>query len=116
MPRPLRIEYPGACYHVICRGNARLPIFRADTDKELFLDRMVHFAEIYRVEIRAYCVMVNHVHIHLRTLDANLGAFMRSFLTSFTACTTTATTPAVMCFRDDIRHLFLKMPNHTLAK
>jgi REP element-mobilizing transposase RayT len=85
MPRPLRIEYPGACYHVICRGNARLPIFREDADKELLLDRMIHFAEIYRVEIRAYCVMINHVHIHLRTLDANLGAFMRSFLTSFTS-------------------------------
>ena len=85
MPRPLRIEYPGACYHVICRGNARLPVFQADADKELLLDRMVHFAEIYRVELRAYCVMVNHVHIHLRTLDANLGAFMRSFLTSFTS-------------------------------
>lgn len=85
MPRPLRIEYPGACYHVICRGNARLPIFQADSDKGLLLDRMVHFAEIFRVEIRAYCVMNNHVHFHLRTQEANLGAFMRSFLTSFTS-------------------------------
>ena len=81
----MRIEYPGACYHVICRGNARLPIFQADSDKELLLDRMVHFAEIFRVEIRAYCVMINHVHLHLRTQEANLGAFMRSFLTSFTS-------------------------------
>jgi len=39
MPRPLRIEFPGACYHVMCRGNARLPIFHADADKELLLDR-----------------------------------------------------------------------------
>ncbi len=85
MPRPLRIEYPGACYHVICRGNAQLPIFQEDSDKELLLDRMVHFAEIFRVEIRAYCVMINHVHLHLRTQEANLGAFMRSFLTSFTS-------------------------------
>ena len=45
MPRPLRIEFPNACYHVICRGNARLPIFEDDADKELLLDRMVHFAE-----------------------------------------------------------------------
>lgn len=85
MPRPLRIEFPDACYHVICRGNARLPIFADDADKELLLDRMVHFAELFRVEIRAYCVMVNHVHIHLRTREANLGAYMRSFLTSFTS-------------------------------
>lgn len=85
MPRPLRIEFPDACYHVICRGNARLPIFEADQDKSLLLDRMVHFAELFRIEIRAYCVMVNHVHIHLRTREANLGAYMRSFLTSFTS-------------------------------
>ena len=85
MPRPLRIEFPDACYHVICRGNARLPIFQEDRDKELLLDRMIHFAELFRVEVRAYCVMVNHVHIHLRTREANLGAYMRSFLTSFTS-------------------------------
>jgi REP element-mobilizing transposase RayT len=85
MPRPLRIEFPDACHHVICRGNARLPIFEADQDKDLLLDRMVHFAELFRIEIRAYCVMINHVHIHLRTREANLGAFMHSFLTSFTS-------------------------------
>jgi REP element-mobilizing transposase RayT len=85
MPRPLRIEFPDTCHHVICRGNARLPIFEANQDKDLLLDRMVHFAELFRIEIRAYCVMINHVHIHLRTRKANLGAFMRSFLTSFTS-------------------------------
>ena len=85
MPRPLRIEFPGACYHVMFRANARLPIFRNDADKELLLDRMAHFAELFRVEIRAYCVMVNHAHIHLRTVEGNLGAYMRSFLTSFTS-------------------------------
>jgi len=67
------------------RGNARLPIFRAAPDKELLLDRMVHFAALFRVEIRAYCVMINHIHIHVRTAEANLGAYMRSFLTSFTS-------------------------------
>ena len=41
MPKPLRIEHPGGCYHVICRGNARLTIFQADSDKELLLRRMV---------------------------------------------------------------------------
>ena len=39
----------------------------------------------FRVDIRAYCVMTNHVHIHLRTREANLGAYMRSFLTSVTS-------------------------------
>ena len=35
MPRPLRIEFPGACYHVMFRGNARMPVFREDADKDL---------------------------------------------------------------------------------
>ena len=85
MPRPLRLEFPRACYHVMSRGNARLPIFRAETDRKLLLDRMVHFAALFRVEIRAYCVMINHFHVHLRTGEANLGAYMQSFLTSFTS-------------------------------
>ena len=85
MPRPLRIEYAGACYHVMSRGNARLPIFEDDADKALLLDRMAHFAALFRVEIRAYCVMINHFHVHLRTAEGNLGAYMRSFLTSFTS-------------------------------
>ena len=85
MPRPLRIEFSDVCYHVICRGNARLPIFRDDANRELLLDRMVYYAELFRVVIRAYCVMVDHVFIHLRTLEANPGTYMRSFLTSFTS-------------------------------
>jgi REP element-mobilizing transposase RayT len=48
------------------------------------------------VEIHAYCVMVNHVYIHLRTREANLSAYMRSLLTRSPAFTTTATTPADM--------------------
>jgi len=84
MPRPLRIEYPGACYHVMSRGNARLPVLRQDADKALLLDRLVHYAGLFHVEIRAYCIMDNHVHMHVRTLEGNLGASMRSFLTSFT--------------------------------
>jgi putative transposase len=37
MPRPLRVEYPGALYHVVSRGNRREAIFIEDTDRELFL-------------------------------------------------------------------------------
>ncbi len=83
MARPLRIEFPGACYHVMCRGNFRFPIFRDEADKALLLRRLVTFAEIFHVRIRAYCIMVNHIHCHLQTSEANLGRFMQGFLTSF---------------------------------
>jgi len=85
MPRPLRIEFPGACYHVMFRGNARMPVFREDADRELLVERMAHFASLFRIRIRAFCVMVNHTHIHLKTEEANLGRYMQSFLTSYTS-------------------------------
>ncbi len=83
MARPLRIEFPGACYHVINRGNFRFPVFRDDADRKILLEKFVDFAERHHVRIRAYCIMVNHFHCFLQTEEANLGRFMQSFLTSF---------------------------------
>lgn len=84
MARPLRVEFPGACYHVINRGNFRFPVFREARDRELFLAKLVDFAERFEVRVRAYCIMVNHFHGYVQTKEANLGRFMQSFLTSFT--------------------------------
>ena len=72
MARPLRIEFPGACYHIICRGNFRFPVLREERDRELLLERLVKYAEIFRVRIRAYCLMVNHFHGYVQTEEANL--------------------------------------------
>ena len=84
MARPLRIEFPGACYHVICRGNQRFPVFGGEEDRVLLLDRFKKFADAYGVSVRCYCLMVNHCHLYLQTEEGNLGRFMHSFLTSFT--------------------------------
>jgi len=84
MARPLRIEFPGACYHVVQRGNFRFPVFGEKRDRELLLEKLGEFAERYRVHPRAYCVMSNHVHLYLQTEEPNLSRFMQSFLTSFT--------------------------------
>jgi len=51
----------------------------------MLVDRMAHFAALFRVRIRAYCVMINHAHIHVKANEANLGRYMQSFLTSYTA-------------------------------
>jgi len=45
MARPLRIEYPGAVYHVTCRGNAREKVFFIDPDREMFLELLADVAE-----------------------------------------------------------------------
>ena len=84
MARPLRVEFPGACYHLICRGNFRFPVLREERDRELLIERLVKYAETFRVRVRAFCLMGNHWHGYVQTEEANLGRFMQSFLTSFT--------------------------------
>lgn len=84
MARPLRVEYPNACYHIINRGNRRERVFLDDSDLVLFLDRLTEYAELYEVVIHSYCLMPNHFHLQLKTRLANLGKFMQSFITSFT--------------------------------
>ena len=84
MARPLRIEYAGACYHVINRGNQRLVVYRDDYDYEVFLEKLHYFSELFRVQVCSYCLMPNHFHLYLKTPQANLSKFMQSFLTSFT--------------------------------
>ena len=84
MARPLRIEYPNACYHVINRGNRLARVFADESDYELFLSKLAEYAKLYDVVIYSYCLMPNHFHLQARTLLANLGKFMQSFITSFT--------------------------------
>jgi REP-associated tyrosine transposase len=85
MARPLRIEYPNACYHVMNRGDNRRIIFEKDDDYRLFLDRLANFSEIYNVQIIAYCLMPNHFHLYIKTPEGNLSRFMQSLSTSFTS-------------------------------
>ena len=59
MARQWRIEYPGALYHVISRGNARQDIFFTDNDRRLFLDLICEFSERYNIEVYAYVLMGN---------------------------------------------------------
>ena len=80
MARPLRIEYAGAVYHVMNRGNGRQRIFHGRRYYELFLEKMELFADKFGVEVRCYSLMPNHFHLYVRTEQPNLGRFMQSFL------------------------------------
>ena len=77
MARPLRIEFPGALYHVTSRGNAREPIFLEDDDRRSFLDVLGEAVESSRWLCRAYCLMTNHYHLLVETPEANLSHGMR---------------------------------------
>ena len=63
MARPLRIEYPGAYYHVMNRGLSRGNIFLEDKDRERFLELLGETSRQWKVEIFAYSLLDNHYHI-----------------------------------------------------
>ena len=84
MARPLRIEYPGAVYHVTGRGNEKKSIFGDSLDRETFLEILIQTKNIYGVRIYAYVLMENHFHFLLETPLANLGRFMRRFNITYT--------------------------------
>ena len=77
MARPLRIEYPGALYHLTTRGNARDDIFFSDRDRQLFLDILGEVCERLQWLCYAYCLMSNHYHLIIETPEANLSKGMR---------------------------------------
>jgi REP element-mobilizing transposase RayT len=77
MSRPLRIEYPGAFYHVMNRGAGRKDIFEHDDHRFLFLELLREIHETFKVEVHAYCLMDNHYHLLLETPLGNLGRAMR---------------------------------------
>ena len=84
MSRPLRIEYPGAFYHVISRGNARQKIFLSESDKEKFLSYLETGVEQFRYKVHAYCLMDNHYHLLLETAFPNLGKTLQRLNSSYT--------------------------------
>ena len=67
MVRPLRIEYPGAVYHVTSRGDRREPIAKDDIDRVAFLSIAGHALERFDAHAWAYCLMGNHYHLVIRT-------------------------------------------------
>ena len=73
MARAWRIEYEGAYYHLLSRGNERRDIFLGDDDRRLFLDTLAECCERFDLELFAYVLMSNHYHLLVRTRRANLS-------------------------------------------
>jgi REP element-mobilizing transposase RayT len=77
MARPLRIEFPGAIYHVTSRGDRREPIFVDDVDREALIAVLATGMSRFDAQVLAYCLMGNHYHFVLHTRQANLSPLMR---------------------------------------
>jgi putative transposase len=84
MSRPLRIEYPGAYYHVTSRGNEQKDVYKSQRDREKFLEYLASASERYGAVIHAYCLMSNHFHLLLETPEGNLSRIMRHINGAYT--------------------------------
>lgn len=85
MPRKLRLEYEGAIYHVMNRGDRREPIFKDDTDRELFLNTLGQCCAKTDWQVHALCLMGNHFHLVMETPKANLVGGMKWLLGTYTS-------------------------------
>jgi putative transposase len=85
MARKLRIQYPGAMYHVMNRGDRQEIIFQDDSDRQLFLKTLGEAGEKTSWQVHAYCLMNNHFHLVLETPQPNLVAGMKWMLGTYTS-------------------------------
>ena len=84
MPRQLRVEYAGAIYHVMSRGDRAEDIFHDDVDRQDFLKTLAEACQKADFEVHAYCLMRNHFHLVVETPRGNLVGGMRWLLSSYT--------------------------------
>ncbi len=83
--RKLRLQYPGAIYHVMNRGDRREPIFRDDKDRDIFLQTAGEACAKTDWEVHAWCLMSNHFHLVVETPKPNLVEGMKWFLGTYTS-------------------------------
>lgn len=84
MPRKARVEFAGAVYHLLDRGDRREPIFRDERDREIFLHALGQVCERTGWRVHAWILMTNHYHLLVETPEENLVAGMRWFQTTYT--------------------------------
>lgn len=84
MARKPRLHVAGGLYHVVSRGNNREIVFQDDGDRRFFIRCMADYAEKLEVDVYAYVLMDNHVHLLLEVSDDPFSEFMRRLLGRYT--------------------------------
>jgi len=106
MSRPLRIEFPGAVYHVTARGDRREPIYEDDGDRTQFLSILGEALDRFNAQcLVAYCLMGNHYHLVLITREGHLSRLMRQLNGVYTQAYNRRHTK--------VGHLFQGLPSST---
>lgn len=88
MARKPRIEYEGAFYHVITRGNQKQKIVKDPLDYRKFLEILIGYKQRYHFHLYAYILMSNHVHLLIETRDIPLSKILQGINQRYT-CTLT---------------------------
>ncbi len=85
MARKPRVQFAGALYHVICRGNQRQTIFRTDADRKYYLERLEQYRQRYGFKVYAYVLMSNHVHMLIEAGRVPLSRIMQGVQLRYTS-------------------------------
>jgi len=85
MARKLRLEYEGAIYHVMDRGDRREDIFWDDEDREQFMETLDECCSKTDWQVHSYCLMLNHFHLIIETPQPNLSLGMQWFLGTYSS-------------------------------
>lgn len=83
MARKPRVWYPGAVYHIMCRGNNKNDIFHDDRDRNIYLYLLRKTKESKPFFLHCYCLMSNHVHLLIETIDINISTIMKEINMSY---------------------------------
>lgn len=83
IPRKNRVWYPGAIYHIYSRGNNKNKIFYEEADYKKFLYYLQLIKERYPFHILSFCLMSNHIHIQIKTIDHPISQIMQHLLTLY---------------------------------
>lgn len=83
MTRPLRLEFPGALYHVTARGDRRGAIFCDDTDRIVWLKVLAVVCAQFNFAVHTFCQMENHYHLLVETIDGDLAGGMRQLNSAY---------------------------------
>lgn len=83
MSRKAREKHAEAVFHVMCRSVSEILLFRDDEDKDYYLGLLKRYTEKYKCSIYAYCLMDNHLHLHLDPRGFDISKFMHSTNTAY---------------------------------
>ena len=103
MPRKPRVEYAGAVYHVMCRGNGGQSIYLDDADRRIYLTTLGEACERCGWRVHAFVMMGNHYHLLLETPEPNLVAGMKWLQGTYTQRFNARHRRWATCFKDATR-------------